>query len=219
MAMREDYLLRHIRQFIQALTSIRGLAEIHQEHAALDAINEAAGQLLGLRSARGPALSVRERVAQLTAGELTELGRDTRAALAALLKEAGAIHVRQSRETEGFRCYIQALHLLIDLELNDADASPDWAPRVEELVAAVSRYSLPSTINSQLLQYYERIGAFAKAEDVLFAMRAAEPDDDSVRALGRSFYRRLQHRSDADLLAGELPRDEVEDGLAELGTE
>ncbi len=220
MAMREDYLIRHIRQFIQALTNIRGLAAIRQEHAALDAINEAAAQLLGLRSSRGPLLSVRERVSQLTVGELAELGQDTRAALAALLKEAAAIHIRQDRETEGYRCYVQALHLMLDMAAHEGDASlPDWAPRVEDLVAALAPFSLPPSLNAMLLEYYERTGAFAKAEDVLFAMRAASPEDDSIRTAGRAFYRRLQQRGDEELMAGNLPRDEVDAGLAGLDDE
>ena len=220
MSMREDYLLRHIRQFIQALTSIRGLAAIRQEHAALDAINEAAGQLLGLRSSRGPLLSVRERVSQLTVGELADLGRDTRAALATLLKEAGEIHIRQDRETEGYRCYVQALHLMLDMAAHDGTAAlPDWAPRIEDLVAALAPFSLPSSLNAMLLEYYERTGAYGKAEDILFAMRAQAPEDDSVRTSGRAFYRRLQHRTDDDLITGNLPRDEVDAGLAGLDDE
>jgi len=220
MSMREDYLLRHIRQFIQALTSIRGLAAIRQEHAALDAINEAAAQLLGLRSSRGPLLSVRERVSQLTVGELAELGRDTRAALATLLKEAGEIHIRQDRETEGYRCYVQALHLMLDMAAHDGTAAlPDWAPRIEDLVAALAPFSLPPSLNAMLLEYYERTGAYGKAEDILFAMRAQAPEDDSVRTSGRAFYRRLQHRADDDLIAGNLPRDEVDAGLAGLDDE
>lgn len=220
MSMREDYLLRHIRQFIQALTSIRGLAAIRQEHAALDAINEAAGQLLGLRSSRGPLLSVRERVSQLTVGELAELGHETRAALASLLKEAAAIHIRQDRETEGYRCYVQALHLMLDMAEHDGAAVlPDWAPRIEDLVAALAPFSLPPSLNAMLLEYYERTGAYGKAEDILFAMRAQAPEDDSVRTSGRAFYRRLQHRTDDDLMAGNLPRDEVDTGLAGLDDE
>jgi len=44
----------------------------------------------------------------------------------------------------------------------------------------------------------------------------ADPDDETLPALGIDFYRRLLKLTDAQLSAGDLPRDEVQAGLAEL---
>ena len=41
-------------------------------------------------------------------------------------------------------------------------------------------------------------------------------EDRNIIQQGIAFYQRLQVKSDADLEAGELSRDEVKEGLAEL---
>jgi hypothetical protein len=67
-----------------------------------------------------------------------------------------------------------------------------------------------------LMLYYEHAGEFAKAEDELFAMLDAEPDNDTLKGFGITFYQRLLAQSDAALEAANLPRAEVEEGLKEL---
>ncbi len=67
-----------------------------------------------------------------------------------------------------------------------------------------------------LMQLHERAGEFAKAENALFAMLDAEPDNAAIVEFGVAFYRRMLGQSDAALTEGTLPRTEVEEGLEEL---
>ena len=67
-----------------------------------------------------------------------------------------------------------------------------------------------------MMAYYEQQGAYAAAEDVLFDM-LEDDDSDAARATGREFYSRMLSLTDDELEAGELPRDEVTEGLARLG--
>jgi hypothetical protein len=53
------------------------------------------------------------------------------------------------------------------------------------------------------------------AEDVLFAWRHRDGPDDMLLELGRQFYQRLKRRTDDELVEGNLPRAEVEQGEAE----
>jgi hypothetical protein len=66
------------------------------------------------------------------------------------------------------------------------------------------------------MQQYEQVGAFGKAEDVLFAMMESEPNEPGLVSFGIAFYQRLAGKSDVSLNDGNLPRTEVESGLAEL---
>jgi uncharacterized protein YuzB (UPF0349 family) len=66
------------------------------------------------------------------------------------------------------------------------------------------------------MQHHERIGEFAKAEDGLFAMLDAEPDNERLVEFGCAFYRRLLAQSDTKLNEANLPRGEVEEGLKEI---
>jgi hypothetical protein len=66
------------------------------------------------------------------------------------------------------------------------------------------------------MEHYERIGAFGKAEDALFALLEVEPNEPKLLDFGISFYHRLETQSDNRLAEGNLPRTELEAGLAEL---
>jgi hypothetical protein len=67
-----------------------------------------------------------------------------------------------------------------------------------------------------LMQHYERLGEFAKAEDALFSMIEAQPDNLGLLNFGVSFYHRLNDIGDQALTAGNLPRAELQTGLAQL---
>ena len=84
------------------------------------------------------------------------------------------------------------------------------------LVAALRSTPLPVRTHAMLMQHYERTGEFAKAEDALFAMLDAEPDNHAIAEFGITFYQRLLAQSDVTLNAAGLPRAEVEDGLKQL---
>ncbi len=212
----EDYLMRLIRQFVAVLMEIRRLRAARQEYAALDTITQITARLLKVPD-DGQRRSLEELFAQLSSGARMPLARDEQVALAALLHEAGEIYRAQQRRDESFRSYLRALHLMLDVTLHEPGAGlPEYAPPVETLATALHDYHLPAATYALLLRYYEQTGAYGKAEDALAAWRGAEPESRVVVELGRAFYQRLLQLSDAALEAGNLPRDEVEEGLAGL---
>lgn len=216
--LRDDYVLRLMAQFARALAHVLGLSRRRDYPAALVAIDEALDQLLGLKLGAVLDLSEAQLLAALTlGGSAAEEGRARAAFLAALLREAGAIHAAQDRLTEGYACRLKALHLLLALLLHDRDASlPPYAPPVAGLVADLGDYVLPVETNRLLMHYYEQVEAYDKAEDALFEALAVEPGNPDLLAAGLAFYDRLWQQDDEALVAGNLPRDEVESGRAEL---
>lgn len=217
--MREDYVMRLAAQLGKALAHILGLSKRQRYPAALAAIDEALAQLLGLSLDSVMELSAGQLFAFLTLGGTAPEARAKVSFLAALLREAGAIHAAQERPDVSYACYLKALHLLLEMRLHDDEVRlPEYAPTVEGLVAQLNAYALPSHTNVALLRYYEQVGAYGKAEDALFEALEAEPGDADVVEAGLVFYERLHHLSDEALIAGNLPRDEVEAGLSELRT-
>jgi pentatricopeptide repeat protein len=69
---------------------------------------------------------------------------------------------------------------------------------------------------AMLMRHYELAGEFGKAEDALFSMVEEEPDNLGLLDFGIGFYQRLQGKSNDALLTGNLPRVELEAGLAQL---
>ena len=162
-------------------------------------------------------LSETELLARLVQGEPTQVVRHKTLVLTTLLKEAGEVAAAQDRPEDGHECYLKALHLLLDtLARGEVFECPEFVPKVEMLVAALQPTPLPVRTHALLMQHYERTGEFARAEDALFAMLDAEPDNDAIVEFGIVFYERMLTRSAAALTAANLPRAEVEEGLKEL---
>jgi hypothetical protein len=118
---------------------------------------------------------------------------------------------------ESRECYLKALHLLLEtLAQGEVFECPDFVPKVEMLKEALQGTPLPVRTHAMLMQHYERTGEFSKAEDALFAMLDAEPDNTALIEFAIAFYERLLAQSDSALAAASLPRVEVGQGLKEL---
>jgi len=99
--------------------------------------------------------------------------------------------------------------VVVEEGINDERAVAAVAPLLDKL----DEYELPFEINDLLWRFHEQTGDFAKAEDALFDLLDDAPD---LVPEGIDFYERLATLTDAELLEGDLPRDEVAAGLAEL---
>jgi hypothetical protein len=214
---RRDYILRMIEEAAQALARIISFKNGRRWREAAEVIDQQFARLVGLDAQAVSRLSETELLARVIEGEPTQAVREKTLILTALLKEAGDLAAVQDQAQEGLACYLKALHLLLDvLGRGEPFECPEFVPRVEALTAALSDEPLPVGTHALLMQHYERIGQFAKEEDALFAILEADSGHEPALDLGISFYHRLQGQSDDALAAGDLPRNEVEAGLAEL---
>jgi hypothetical protein len=80
---------------------------------------------------------------------------------------------------------------------------------------------LPLKTKNKIFRYFEKMGSYARAEDVLFEMvegegEENEPASNEITEQGIAFYNRVLKKSDTDLKAGNLSREEVEEGLTNL---
>jgi hypothetical protein len=214
---RRDYILRMIEEFIQALARISALKKGQHWQEAAGVVDEEFQRLIGTGAQAVARLTETELLARLIRGEPTQAVHEKTLILTALLKEAGEVAATQGREEESRACYLKGLHLLLGtLAREEVGALPDFVPRVEVFVAVLRGLALPLETQALLMQHYERSEQFAKAEDALFAMLEAEPANAGLVDFGVTFYERLRGQSDASLAAGNLPRAELEAGLAEL---
>ena len=214
---RRDYILQMIEEFIQALARINALKQGQHWREAAGVVDEEFQRLIGMGSQAVARLTETELLARLIRGEPTQAVREKTLILTALLREAGDVAATQGRVEESRACYLKGLHLLLEtLTHEEVFAVPEFVPRVEMFAAALHDSPLPLETQALLMQHYERSGQFAKAEDALFAMLEAEPGNAGLVDFGVTFYERLQDQSDASLAAGNLPRPELEAGLAEL---
>jgi hypothetical protein len=214
---RRDYILRMIEEFFQVLARIKGLKQGQLWQEASGAVDEEFQRLIGAGAQAVGQLTETELLSRLIRGEPTQAVHEKTLMLTALLKEAGDVAAARGQSEESRSCYLKGLHLLLDaLAQGEVSDYPDFVPRVEVFLAALAEAPLPLSTQARLMQHYERAGEFARAEDALFAMLDEAPDNPALAEFGIAFYQRLQGQSDAGLAAGNLPRAELEAGLAEL---
>ena len=100
-------------------------------------------------------------------------------------RASGDIAAAQGDSATAAETYHKALLVLLDTVLRDPGlALPDYVPTVESLDAELSAHTLPVTTQQELLLYYEQSGMYAKAEDILWAMLQAAPDDCAIIGVG-----------------------------------
>jgi hypothetical protein len=214
---RRDFILRMIEEFAQALARIRsskGNLRWREASAGLDAEFQ---RLVGDGAQAVARLSETELLARLMEDGPTHLVRDKTFMLTTLLHEAGDVAAAENRPDESRECYLKALHLLLEvLARGEVFDYPEFVPKIEMLEGALKGTPLPPRTHAMLMQHHERAGEFAKAENALFAMLDAEPENGAIMEFGVGFYKRILAESDAALMEGGLPRAEVEEGLKEF---
>lgn len=180
-------------------------------------VDEEFQRLIGAGPEAISRFSEAELLAKLIQGEPTQVVHQKALMLTTLLKEAGDVATAEERAEESRAYYLKALYLLLDvLARGEVAEFPEFVPRVEALVGALSDEPLPPQIQVVLMQHYERAGEFGKAEDALFGLFEAERENPNLLDFGIAFYERLKSQSDASLSAGNLPRAELEASLGEL---
>ncbi len=214
---RQDYILRMIEEFIRVLSRIKSLKSDQLWQQAGGVIDDEFQRLVGTRAQAVLQMSDTELLAKVIQGEPTQAVHAKIRMLSTLLHQAGDVAMAQDRMEEGQACYLKGLNLLLgSLETSDTPAFPDFVPTVEAFVIALKGVALPLATQARLMQHYESVEAFARAEDMLASMLEAAPNEPKLLDLGIAFYRRLASRSDSALRAGNLPRVEVNDALTDL---
>ncbi|HEY5914936.1 MAG TPA: DUF6483 family protein [Verrucomicrobiae bacterium] len=214
---RRDYILRMIAEFMEVLSRLQGLKKGQLWREATGLIDGEFQRLVGAGAEQVEQLSETELLARVIRGEPTQVVRDKTLMLTALLKEAGDSAAAQGQADKSRAFYLKGLDLLLGV-LAEAGVSdwPGFAPQVAMFTSVLGDAALPLPTLAGLMRHYECGGEFAKAEDALFAMLEAEPQPEGLLEFGTAFYERLRGQADAALAAGNLPRAELEAGLAEL---
>ncbi len=211
----KDYILRMAEKFGRALAIILHLREYNKHEEALIYADDLLLQMTGLTSSF--INSVSDEMLIQAISPLGMLNVDKCLWIAVLLKAEGEIYQEMENSNESYYRYLKSLGLYLlalsrDATMQDTTLYDD----IEELLNKLEDYELPLSMKEKLFPYYEQIGKYDKAEDILFDLIEADTARNAFFERGRAFYKRLRAKNDADLLLGNLSRDEVEEGLAQL---
>lgn len=211
----KDYILRLAERFGRYLAIVLRLRKFDQDEEALIYLDDLLLKTTGFTSRFLNSLS-EEMIIQILS-PLDKLNIEAALWCGLLLKAEGEIYEETERANESYHRYLKSLHLLLEvLRHENITSEPEFAQAIAELVKKLDDYELPDSIKEKFFVYYEHIGSYGKAEDIFFELLEVSPDDSGLIERGKAFYGRLLTKGDADLLAGNLSREEAEEGLAQL---
>lgn len=207
-----DYFMRMISQLAAVLSEVLF-------HKKAQQLEEARGGIrTGVKSLLGFDLDLLHSFSDTQILELLRSGAELDAAkcyvAAMLLKEEADIDSLENKKAESVNTGAKALSMMLELFLSDIAPLPaTLGSEVDTLIETLSQYELPLHVEEKIFRYYEQARRYDKAEDTLFDI--VERSRQFVPE-GLQFYQRLLKKSDEELQAGNLPRDEAEEGAAEL---
>jgi len=207
----KDYIMRMIEQLSGVLIKILFNKQTKDYVQAFFEINSAYKNLLGLDPEYIKALSEDEIVGMLTSNGSIDAEKSI--IIAELLREeAEIIELENGLNNTVFDMFHKSFYLYIEaIKCNSIYKQNEYLKKIDKIVEKMKEYELPGHIQFRLFQYYEIIGCFGKAEDILYEL--IDSKYPNILFEGKSFYWRLLNKSDKELIAGNLPRNEVNEGL------
>ena len=207
-----DYFLRMIQQLAEVLARVLKLSEVKRFDEALEEIQLSSKQLLGMDLRLLTTLSDSEFIRLLSVGDRFDVEKCV--VVAELLRLAGEVKSVEGDEAEQYHCTVTSLSLFLELLLRESETLPkEYFDKIELLIGDVSVYDLTGELQQKLFRYYEAVGRYDAAENILFDL--VEHDRTFV-AEGVRFYERLRAKRDEELEKGNLPRDEIEASMKDL---
>ncbi|MEC0225510.1 DUF6483 family protein [Paenibacillus alba] len=213
---KRDYFMRQIEQMTVMLHRIL----FNKEHIPLEdaqqLLDEASRHLLGLNIRSLQALSSKDILELLSYhGSL-----DTAKAMVIgdMFAAQGDMLQRHEQMDEAYHAYLKSLDLLLHLSLSSEvdpkdEASGEIGSRIDQSLERLNRWMMPEDMKRLLFVHYEKVGNYAKVEDVLFHYMEDHPDQAELLGQGVAFYEKLLDAEDDALQAGNFSKDEVLDGL------
>jgi hypothetical protein len=211
----KDFILRMVERFGRELSILLHLRERNQFEQALIRIDDLYLNSLGLTI--GFVNSMSEEVLLTLISPLGALDSEKCLWIAMLLTIEGDVYDDQDKNDEAFYRYVKSLYFYIEVVLHTPDLDGlDVINEIENLLSRLEEYELPLKTKNQLFRYYERMGHYDKAEDLLFDIAEAKAESYSMLIPGATFYERLLQKSNVDLAAGNFSREEAKEGLTAL---
>ena len=211
----EDYLVRIISQAVAALVRAIGLRKEGQYTQALQGIDQALEQLTGLRPDLLQRLDERAILDALMVNG--ELDRERAYLLSDFYQEQGQVFEEQNHEQEARASRLRALNLTLEAALSSPELEAlTLQEKVDRLADLLRPGELPFETAFNLFSYYEAIGSYGSAAQILEKLASMGDFQVEMRQEMIDFYRRLLEIPEAALENGGLQRSQVLEMLRKL---
>lgn len=204
--------MRMIQQMTVFLARIMGLKASGDIEEAQKVMNEALELFSGLSEGALLKLSPSDLIKLM--GGLDEVNANKYLMFAELLKVKGDLFRSEGDSEKAYELYHKSFKIYNTVLVSSYGTSlKSHCGQLNELVMNLRKYALPFDTQKNIMNYFEMVGEYAKAEDVLYEILKSEINKSDMISEGQAFYKRLLEKSPEELESGGLPLSEVEEGL------
>lgn len=213
--LRKDWLLRQIEMLAALVHRLLQLREAGDEQGAIEEIETSYHDLFGLDPRLIGLLPAELLLDKVKSGEFVDATKGI--TLAILLREDAVNYQTQGNPLEHYQRLLRSLQVYL-ASVHDQEIAPEMGSLydVNSVLDDMSDYILPAELQYALFQYFEDSAQYSRAEDVLHELLESSEERQALLEEGAAFYEWLLTLSDEELEQGNLPRTEVQDGLAQL---
>ena len=211
----EDYIIRMVRQHTAVFASIIGLKSAGQYQEALQDIDQALEQLLGMDAVIFRLLDDESQYSLLMKNEVLDL--EKLGYIADLFNEEGDIQKLLNQNSESKNCYIRSLNYYMMIGINSEISRPiELSQKIDELLHKLDTYCFEEKTLLNLFYFYDNAREFAKADKMLIRLATRHDSKANLVDEMKSFYKRLMEKSPKELSAGGMSQRQIRNKLKEL---
>lgn len=138
--------------------------------------------------------------------------------MAKLLEEEGDILESENKLNDSFYIHQKSLHLFLNAYLServDCELEVHFSD-IDSIIDKICQYKLSYELENQIIAYYTKSCKYDKAEDIIYELLQESAYSAQSIKYSIEFYNNLLLKSDSELCAGNLPREEIIDSLSSL---
>ncbi|MDP4179304.1 MAG: DUF6483 family protein [Bacillota bacterium] len=212
---KNDYILKIIEAIGDFLKRIVELLSKEEFIDAENEMNETMQRLSGLSADTVEVLSYEQLISLMKLD--WETGNNKCLVIGIILTKKGDKAALMNDTDKSCNYYFKALNILINTFDTDVDERlTKYFSFIDYLIDKLEEYEFSLELDEKILKYYEYISRYDKAEDLLFDMLEKNNWDQSLVISGVQFYERLLEKDEDELVNGNLPIDEVKQGIEDL---
>jgi hypothetical protein len=155
MAIRDDYILRHLALLRQAIAQMVKFRTTGRPLAALDAAQQAQEKLFARTTAELSALSLDELIRLLRVDEPPATADEKVRVYASLLHETGLVYAAMDRPDSALSCFQLALHVLLTTVAEPTACGDEVRTTLRDLLARIP----PEQLHAPALELMQQLGA------------------------------------------------------------
>ena len=205
-----------IKKFSEVIEGILSMIENGEYEKALELIDGAFKDFFRLGSKFFNSLSEENLLELARTNNIMDV--DKCIIMSKLLMEEARVFEKLHGKSEGFYLYAKSLYLYAEAyEYAEEETELDkYFSDIDTLILKVSDYKLDTGLQKQMIRYNMKKGAYDQADNILYDLLQDTGSSEGSKRYAAEIYKALLSIEDAELVKGNLTREEVMESLESI---